>query len=71
MLRLELPRGLLTEIVEHIPCLPGLVKKFFNSSDCSSDTVGGELLHFESPSGTPMAEQVLLRAAAMAEAAVS
>lgn len=56
VLRLELPRGLLTKIVERIPCLPGLVEEFLNSRDCSSGTVGGELLYFVSPSGTPMAE---------------
>lgn len=37
--------------------------EFLKGSDCSSDTVGGELLHFVSPSGTPMAEQVVLRVA--------
>lgn len=46
VLRLELPRGLLTQIVERIPCLAGLVEEFLNSNDCSSDIVGGELLHF-------------------------
>lgn len=63
MLGLELRRGLLSKIVERIPCLAGLVAEFLKGSDCSSDTVGGELLHFVSPSRTPMAEQVLLRVA--------
>lgn len=61
MLGLELPRGLLTKIVEP-HSLPGWAE-FLKGSDCSSDTVGGELLHFVSPSGTPMAEQVVLRVA--------
>lgn len=71
MLRLGLPRGLLTKIVERILCLAGLIEEFLNISDCSSDTVGGELLHVVSPSGAAMAGQVLPGAVAMVEAAVS